>query len=103
MGKRIRVAQTNEIRPGTGKVVEAGGRDVALFNVDGSFYAIDNTCPHVEGPLGEGQLQGDCVACPWHGATFNVKTGQVTSPPAKVGVKTFPVHVDSGNVYVEVD
>jgi nitrite reductase/ring-hydroxylating ferredoxin subunit len=49
------------------------------------------------------ELRGDCVVCPWHGATFNVKTGQVAAPPARVGVKTFPVHVEGNDVYVEVE
>src|SRR5207245_179427 len=66
--------------------LQAEGLSIALFNVEGSFYAIDNTCTHRGGPLGEGELKGDTVACPWHGAHFNVKTGAVTVPPARAGV-----------------
>src|SRR5262249_34203705 len=63
----------------------------ALFNVEGTFYAIDNTCTHRGGPLGEGELSGDTVTCPWHGAHFNVKTGAVTVPPARTGLRRYPI------------
>ena len=103
MPKLVKVAQTSELAAGTGKVVEADGRSIALFNVEGSFYAIDNTCTHRGGPLGEGELTGDTVECPWHGANFNVKTGAVTRPPAGAGVRSFPVKVEGTDVLVEVD
>ena len=57
-------------------MVQAEGRSIALFNVAGSFCAIDNTCSHEGGPLGEGELAGEIVTCPWHNAEFNVKTGE---------------------------
>ncbi len=103
MAKTVTVAQTTDLAPGTGKVVQADGRNIALFNVDGTFYAIDNTCTHRGGPLGQGSLSGDTVECPWHGAHFNVKTGAVTRPPAGAGVRSFPVKVEGNDVLVEVD
>ena len=103
MPKTVKVAQTSELSPGTGKVVEADGRSIALFNVEGAYYAIDNTCPHRGGPLGEGQLTGESVTCPWHGANFNVKTGAVTRPPAVTGVRSIVVKVEAGDVLVELD
>ena len=103
MSKMVKVAQTDELSPGSGKVVEADGRSIALFNVEGTFYAIDNTCSHRGGPLGEGELNGESVTCPWHGANFNVKTGAVTGPPAGTGVRTFAVKVEGSDVLVEVD
>ena len=103
MPKTVKVAQTSELSPGTGKVVEAEGRNVAIFNVEGTFYAIDNTCTHRGGPLGEGELNGEIVTCPWHGANFNVKTGAVTNPPARAGVRSFPVKVEGIDVLVELD
>ena len=103
MATTVKVAQTSDVSPGTGKVVQANGRNIALFNVEGTFYAIDNTCTHRGGPLGEGELSGDTVECPWHGAHFNVKTGAVTSPPAGAGVRSFPVKVEGNDVLVEVD
>jgi nitrite reductase (NADH) small subunit/3-phenylpropionate/trans-cinnamate dioxygenase ferredoxin subunit len=103
MPQTIKVAQTDDLPPGTGKVVEADGRSIALFNVQGTFHAIDNTCTHRGGPLGEGELQGGIVTCPWHGATFDVQTGAVTGPPARTGVRSFRVQVDGKDVLVELD
>jgi nitrite reductase/ring-hydroxylating ferredoxin subunit len=99
----VRVARVSELSPGTGKVVGTDGRSVALFNVDGVFYAIDNTCTHRGGPLGEGALIGEIVTCPWHGAQFNVRTGAVTSRPAPSGVRSYPVKVEGDDVLVELD
>jgi nitrite reductase/ring-hydroxylating ferredoxin subunit len=103
MPKTVRIAQTSELSPGTGKVVQTEGRSIALFNVEGTFYAIDNTCTHWGGPLGEGELKGDTVECPWHGAHFDVKTGAVTGPPARTGVRSCPVKIEGSDVLVEVD
>jgi nitrite reductase/ring-hydroxylating ferredoxin subunit len=103
MSKLVKVAEAKDVAPGTGKVVEAEGRSLALFNVSGTFYAIDNTCTHMGGPLGEGDLAGEVVTCPWHGAQFNVKTGDVLTPPAWSGVQSFPVQVQGDDVLVELD
>jgi nitrite reductase (NADH) small subunit len=103
MSKTAKVAQTSDLTPGTGKVVQADGRTIALFNVEGTFFAIDNTCTHRGGPLGEGKLIGDTAECPWHGAHFNVKTGAVTRPPAPAAVASFPVKIDGNDVLVGVD
>ena len=99
----MKVAQTSDLSPGASKVVQADSHSIALFNVEGTFYAIDNKCTHRGGPLGEGELTGDTVECPWHGAHFNVKTGAVTSPPAPAGVRSFPVKIEGNDVLVEVD
>jgi nitrite reductase/ring-hydroxylating ferredoxin subunit len=103
MAKTVKVAQTSDLSPGVGKVVQADGRDIALFNVEGTFYAIDNTCTHRGGPLGEGELSGETVECPWHRAHFNVKTGAVTRPPAPADVRSYAVKVEGQDVLVEVD
>ncbi|MGH9777511.1 MAG: Rieske (2Fe-2S) protein [Candidatus Acidiferrales bacterium] len=86
-----------------GKLVQAAGQNLALFNVGGNYHAIENTCPHRGGPLAEGPVAGEVVTCPWHGSTFNIKTGAVLSPPADRGVKSFPVRVSGEDVEVEVD
>src|SRR5262249_26060555 len=99
----VKVAGTKEVAPGTGKVVDAEGRRLALFNVAGAFHAIDNTCTHQGGPLGEGDLAGEVVTCPWHGAQFNVKTGAVLATPARQGVQSIPVKVQGDDVLVELD
>jgi 3-phenylpropionate/trans-cinnamate dioxygenase ferredoxin component len=85
-----------------GKLVEAAGQRIAVFNVGGSYYAIENTCPHRGGPLAEGMLTGEEVICPWHGSRFNVKTGSVMSPPARQGVKGFPVRVTGDDVEIDL-
>jgi len=103
MSKLVKVAETKQVAPGTGKVVEAEGRSLALFNVSGAFYAIDNTCTHRGGPLGEGDLAGEVVTCPWHGAQFNITTGKVVAPPAQKGVQSYPVKVQGDDVLVELD
>jgi nitrite reductase/ring-hydroxylating ferredoxin subunit len=103
MSRLVKVAETKDVAPGTGIVVEAAGLSLALFNVAGTFHAIDNTCPHAEGPLGEGALAGEVVTCPWHEAKFNVKTGDVLGPPASTGVRSFPVQVQGSDVLVQVD
>jgi nitrite reductase/ring-hydroxylating ferredoxin subunit len=80
-------------------VVEINGKALALFNIDGTFYAIDNTCLHRGGPLGEGEVEGDEVSCPWHGWQYNVKTGVcVNNPAAKVA--TYQVKVDGTDLKV---
>ncbi len=102
MSNFIKVATTDEIPPGQGKVVEVQGRQLALFNLGGSFYAVDNTCTHAGGPLGEGVVTGDKVECPWHGASFDVKTGAVLNPPASANVVSYKVRVSGSNVEVEL-
>lgn len=98
----IRVARAEEVPVGTGKVVQAAGKVLALFNIGGTFYAVDNRCTHVGGPLGEGAVEGNVVTCPWHGSRFDVTTGQVIAPPARRPVTTFPVQVVEGAVFVEM-
>ncbi len=102
MGKFVSVATVSEIAPGGAKQVEVEGHTLAIYNVGGTFYAIDNTCTHVGGPLAEGTVEGEEVECPWHGARFDVKTGKVVSPPAGSDVQSYPVRVNGSNVEVEI-
>lgn len=92
MAERIRIASRHEISPGTGKVVVAGARVLALFNVEGGFHATDNSCPHRGGPLGEGTLDGAVVTCPWHGWQFDVRSGE---SPLKPNLRVRCVRVES--------
>jgi len=101
MGKLAKIAQTSDLNPGQCRVVEAEGKTLALFNVDGTFYAVDNTCLHRGGPLGEGELEGKIVTCPWHGWRYDVATGANVNNPA-VKVACFPVKVEGTSVLVEV-
>jgi nitrite reductase/ring-hydroxylating ferredoxin subunit len=102
MANLIEVAKTDEINPGEGKLIEVEGHEIALFNCEGSYYAIDNQCTHVGGPLCEGDLEGDKVICPWHGAEFDVKTGNVLGPPAEESVKSYRVQVDGDSIKIEM-
>ena len=77
-----KVASTQELPPGGAKQAQAGGRTLAVFNVDGTFYAIDDTCPHRGAPLSEGECVGSELICPWHDARFDLATGAVKCPPA---------------------
>ncbi len=101
MAEMVKVASRSEIPSGQGKVVEAGGRTLAVFNCDGSFYATDNTCLHRGGPLGEGSLAGSTVTCPWHGWEFDVKTG-ACGTDASQKVQTFPVKVEGDDIFISV-
>lgn len=97
----VRVASVDDLKDGEGKEIEANGKKIALFKIDGEFFAIDNTCPHHGGPLGEGSLEDDVVTCPWHGWRFNVKTGvSPVVPTAKV--KTYEVKIEGDGVCVDV-
>lgn len=99
MGEFVRVAGIADVQPGHGIVAEAGGKTLAVFNVDGTFHVIDNTCVHRGGPLGEGDVEGSVVACPWHGWQFNIATGEcVKNPSAKVDV--YQVKVEGTDIKV---
>jgi len=97
----MRTAKTNEITPGTIREFHVEGRAIAVANVDGKFYAINNTCLHRGGPLGQGTLYGKVVTCPWHGWQYDVTTGKVTQNPA-VGVDCYPLEVRGEDIYVDI-
>lgn len=98
----VKVATTGDLAPGQGKMVEVNGKKIALFNLEGSFYAIDDTCTHRGGPLSEGEIEGEQVTCPLHGATYNIKSGEVLGPPAPKGVARYNVRVAGTDIEVEV-
>jgi nitrite reductase/ring-hydroxylating ferredoxin subunit len=95
-----RVASLSELPSGCSRAVRVGRREVALFNVDGTLYAIDNVCPHRLGPLGEGALEGCIVSCPWHGWRFDVTTGRGVSHRG-LGVERFQVELRGDEVWVD--
>lgn len=102
MSEFIKAATAEEIPEGSAKLVELGGKSIALFNVGGEFFAIANTCTHDGGPLAEGELDGHEVTCPWHGAIFDVRTGAVLGPPAGENVVSYPVRLNGADVEVQV-
>lgn len=101
MSELVTVANTNEVAPGTGTVAEINGKSLAVFNVEGTFHVIDNTCVHRGGPLGEGDLEGDVVTCPWHGWEFNVKTGVSVNNPSAC-VASYSVVVEGDEIKVDL-
>src|SRR3972149_2108676 len=102
MAEWVKIAKVGDIPPGTVKVVGSGRRHIALCHVDGGFYAIADVCTHDGGPLGEGELYGDEIECPRHGARFDVRTGAVLSLPAVKPVASYPVRVEGSDIYVEL-
>jgi 3-phenylpropionate/trans-cinnamate dioxygenase ferredoxin subunit len=116
------VARVDEIPPGGRKIVEIAGRSIGIFNVDGEFFALRNSCPHQGGPLCEGQVlaaiaargpgeydhgrPGDIVRCPWHAWEFDIRTGRSWFDPQRTRVKAYPVevkHVETFPVSIEAD
>ena len=75
MAEFVKVAETSEVTPGTARLVNMKGKQIALFNIEGTFFALENACTHEEGPLAEGEIEGHEVTCPWHGAKFDVRAG----------------------------
>ena len=99
MAVLTKIAKVSEIPKGTGKVVEASGKTVAVFNCEGMFYAIDNTCKHRGGPLGDGSLAGTTVTCPWHGWEYNVTTGECAMDRS-IKVQQFDVKVEGDDLLI---
>jgi len=93
------VIRAADLPAGTGRVVHVDGVAIALFNVDGRFHAIDNTCPHQGGPLGEGFLDGCRVTCPWHFWQFDVTRGHAPEFP-EMTIDRYVVKVEGGDVFV---
>ena len=101
MGEFVEVCKVSEVPSGGGRVVDVGGEPVALFNTQGTFCAIHNTCPHRGGPLGEGELADNTVICPLHGWEFDVTSGKCVSMPG-ANVKCYQVKVEDERVLVAV-
>jgi 3-phenylpropionate/trans-cinnamate dioxygenase ferredoxin subunit len=100
MSSFVKVSSRRELPPSGKKLAEVDGRPIALFNVDGKFYAIDDVCTHDGGPLAEGQLTGCEIMCPRHGARFDVRTGKALCMPAVEPVAVHATEVRGDDVYV---
>ncbi len=101
MSEFISIAKVTDLKPGEGRVITVGDREVALFNVGGKFYAISNTCAHQGGPLGEGTLDGNIVSCPWHGWRFDVTTGITVTMPT-MNVEKFECVIEGDDVKIKL-
>ena len=98
-----RVAAASDVPVNEVRVVECAGRSLALSNIDGEFYAIDNICTHDGGPLGEGRIRNGRVLCPRHGAAFDAKTGRVISLPAVKSVQAYPVTREGDDLFIDCE
>jgi nitrite reductase/ring-hydroxylating ferredoxin subunit len=102
MTTRIKLCNADEVAVGSAVKVETGDLVLAVFNVDGQFYVTDDACTHGPGSLSEGYIEDDVVECNFHNGQFNIRTGEVVSPPCMVPVRTYPTVVEDGSVYIEV-
>jgi nitrite reductase/ring-hydroxylating ferredoxin subunit len=101
MATRIDLCSSGEVAPGTPLRVEAEGLALAVFNLDGEFFVTDDQCTHGPGLLSEGFVEGDVVECNFHNGQFNIKTGEVVSPPCMVPIKTYKTFVENDRVLIE--
>ena len=97
-----KIACTEELSPGQSKTVKIDNVEIGLFNIEGTFYAIDDCCSHAGASLSEGKLSGNIVSCPWHHAQFDVTTGKVLSKPALFDLKIYPVTIRNNDIFVEL-
>jgi len=110
MGKYIRVCGVNEVPLQTAKMFMIEGKPIAVFNLNGRFYATDDACPHEGGPLSDGCIEGETITCPWHGAMFHIINGKTLEPPAGEkmgppvdrGIICYPVRIVGQGVEIEV-
>jgi nitrite reductase/ring-hydroxylating ferredoxin subunit len=100
---RIDLCSTADVAPGSALKVDTADLALAVFNLDGEFYVIDDNCTHGPGLLSEGFIEGDVIECPFHNGQFNIKTGEVVSPPCMVPIKTYKTIVEDGRVLIETE
>ncbi len=101
MAQFVKVASAGELSVGQCKTVQANGRAITIYNVEDTYYATDDVCIHKGGPLGEGELEGTTITCPWHQWQYDVTTGKTKINPS-MGVDTFAVKVEGDDVLVEI-
>ena len=102
MSEFVRVAHAGAVPPGTSYSVVVGRYEIALFNVSGTIYALENSCPHQGGPLADGFLEGALVTCPWHAWCFDVRTGKMTLGDF-AAVRRFEVRLENGSIFVATE
>ena len=102
MGELVKILDKKDVAPGSSTAVEVRGKNIAVFNVDGTFYAIGDTCTHRGGHLSQGEVNGTTVTCPWHRAQYDLKTGGVLTPPAPKDLASYKVVVEGDAVSIEL-
>lgn len=95
-----KLADIKDISEGKSLIVkDSEGREIALFNLEGEIFALENVCPHMGGPLGEGEIEEDCVTCPWHGWEFNIRSGACNNMPGEQA-NAIPILIKDGSIYL---
>ena len=102
MGDWIDVCAEGELKPGERKIVSTDVAEIAVFNLDGELYAIEDICTHDGGELATGRCDGDQIICPRHGARFCIRNGKALTPPAYEDIETFPVRVEQGQIQADI-
>jgi nitrite reductase/ring-hydroxylating ferredoxin subunit len=102
MTEKVELCGAGEVAEGAALKVETHGLTLAVFNVDGDYYVMDDGCTHGPGSLSEGYIEGDVVECNFHNGQFNIRTGEVVSPPCMIPIKTYPAVVENGKVVIEI-
>jgi 3-phenylpropionate/trans-cinnamate dioxygenase ferredoxin subunit len=102
MSDFVKVAELNDLDDGELMAIEVDDEPVCLAKVAGSIYAFTDNCTHISGPLNEGELDGEVLTCPWHGAQFNVCTGKVLRGPARQDIQTYPIRVEGNSILVSL-
>ena len=102
MSDFVKVAELNGLDDGELMAIEVDDEPVCLAKVAGSIYAFTDNCTHISGPLNEGELDGEVLTCPWHGAQFNVCTGKVLRGPARQDIQTYPVRVEGNSILISL-
>jgi nitrite reductase/ring-hydroxylating ferredoxin subunit len=100
---KVELCKAEEVAEGSALRVEAEGLTLAVFHIEGQFYVTDDACTHGPGSLSDGYIDGDVVECNFHNGQFDIKTGEVVSPPCMIPIKTYPAAVEGGVVVIEVD
>lgn len=103
MAEWIDVAPASELQAGDRKVVHSEIGPIAVFNLSGELFAIEDVCTHDGGELASGACDGDQIICPRHGARFNIRSGKVLAPPAFEDIETFPTRIENDTVQVDID
>lgn len=102
MPSRLELCSADDVAEGTALKIEAEGLILAVFNIEGEFYVMDDGCTHGPGSLSEGYIECDVVECNFHGGQFNIRTGEVVSPPCMIPQKIYPTRIENGKVVIEV-
>lgn len=103
MQKSIKIGHIDDLTPGSCKSIDIEEYSFALYNVDGTYYVTDNACPHMAAPLGDGELFGNIVVCPWHEWKFDVKVGTCLAAPGELDIATYKVDISGDEIYVIID